>query len=65
VKAPQHFKTPRSHLHHLRELVDVTRVPETLREDEVHVPLHGVAEDRGVAVAVALEHVDEVHTHVR
>ena len=65
VKAPQHFKTPRSHLHHLRELVDVTRVPETLGKHKMHVPLHGVAEDRGVAVAVALEHVDEVHTHVR
>ena len=64
VKAPQHFKTPRSHLHHLRELVDVTRVSKALREDEVHVPLHGVAEDRGVAVAVALEHVDEIDTHI-
>ena len=65
VKAPQHFKTPRSHLHHPRELVDVTRVSKALREDEVHVALHGVAEDGGVAVAVALEHVYEINTHVR
>ena len=65
MKAPQHFKTPRSHLHHSGKLIDVTRISKTLREDEVHVPLHGVAEDGGVAVAVALEHVDEVDTHVR
>ena len=30
----------------------------------MHVALHGVAEDGGVAVAVALEHVDEIDTHI-
>mmetsp|Transcript_19238 Transcript_19238/g.58061 ORF Transcript_19238/g.58061 Transcript_19238/m.58061 type:complete len:267 (+) Transcript_19238:4576-5376(+) len=52
-------------VHHIAEPLHLIRGPETLREDEVQVALKGVAEAGGVLVLVLLEHLHQVHRHVR
>mmetsp|Transcript_16669 Transcript_16669/g.39581 ORF Transcript_16669/g.39581 Transcript_16669/m.39581 type:complete len:378 (-) Transcript_16669:897-2030(-) len=51
-------------VHHVTEALNLLGRAEALRKDEVHVALERVAKTGGVGVAVALEHLHEVDTHV-